>query len=390
MRVAMIGHRRIPSREGGVEIVVNELSKRLVKTGIEVDAYNRKSHHNCGKEFDKYVKNSTYKTYEGVNIIWIPTVQGKHLETFLYSFLATCRAIFRKYDYIHYHAEGPSVMLLIPHILRIKTIVTIHGLDCKRKKWNRIASMYLKLGEYLAAKYADEVIVLSKNIQKYFQETYNRKTHFIANGVTKPEIKGDSLIREKYNLKKDGYIAFIARLVPEKGLHYLIEAYKKLDTDKKLVIAGGSSNSNDYKKQVIEMAGDDERILFTDFIQGEELEEMYSNAYIYVLPSDVEGMAISLLEAMSYGNCCVVSDIPENIEVVEDKAISFKKGNIEDLREKLEFLINNEEYVKRYKSLSREYICRKYNWDITTAKTLEVYKKNYKVSMEAKCTGQKM
>ncbi|MGN0145016.1 MAG: glycosyltransferase family 4 protein [Clostridium sp.] len=390
MRIAMIGHRRIPSREGGVEIVVNELSKRLVNLGVEVDAYNRKSHHNCGKNFDKYVKNNCYKTYEGVNIIWISTVQGKHLEAFLYSFLATCKAIFRKYDYIHYHAEGPSVMLLIPHILGIKTVATIHGLDCKRKKWSKMASMYLKLGECIAAKYADEVIVLSKNIQKYFQETYNRTTHFIANGVTKPEIKGDSIIRKKYNLKKDGYIAFIARLVPEKGLHYLIEAYKKLDTDKKLVISGGSSNSNDYKNQVVEMAGDDERILFTDFIQGEELEEIYSNAYIYVLPSDVEGMAISLLEAMSYGNCCLVSDIPENMEVVEDKAVSFKKGNVDDLREKLEFLLNNEEYVKRYKSLSREYICRKYNWDATTAKTLEVYKKNYKVNMEIKCTGQKM
>ena len=166
----------------------------------------------------------------------------------------------------------------------------------------------------------------SKGVHEYFQNKYNRKTVYIPNGVNKPEIKPADLIAKEYGLRKNAFILFLARLVPEKGLQYLIEAFKHIQTEKKLVIAGGSSDSDDFMKQVQDMAAGDSRIIFTGFVQGQMLDELYSNAYIYCLPSDLEGMPLSLLEAMSYGNCCLTSDIAECAEVVEDKAVLFQKG----------------------------------------------------------------
>lgn len=225
----------------------------------------------------------------------------------------------------------------------------------------------------MAAKYADEVIVLSKNMQGYFLEKYNRETVFIPNGINKPELKSADLISRQYQLEKDGYILFLARIVPEKGLHYLIEAFSQIETEKKLVIAGGNSHSHDYMDYIKELAAKDERIIMTDFVHGQCLEELYSNAYIFVLPSDVEGMALSLLEAMSYGNCCLVSDIEENTEVIGEYAKTFKKGEVSDLREKLTKLLNSPETVKHYKEISRNYICDKYNWDKVVDETLNLY-----------------
>lgn len=368
-KIAMIGHKRIPSREGGVEVVVEELSARLIEHGYAVEAYNRAGYHVSGKDFEDTHK----KIYRQIRIIVIPTLRNGKLNAIIYSILATLRALFGRYDVIHYHAEGPCTTLFLPRLFGIRIVATIHGLDWQRAKWGNFASKVLKFGEKMAAKYADEVIVLSKNVQEYFLSTYGRETHYIPNGINRPEIRDIKEIKDKYGLEKDGYILFLARLVPEKGLHYLIEAYEQLATDKKLVIAGGSSHSFDYIKQIKEMAMRDDRIIMTDFVQGRVLQELYSNAYLFVLPSDIEGMALSLLEAMSYGNCCLVSDIPENIEVVEDKAVSFKKGNVKDLKEKLADLLEHPEKVKKYKNESTEFICGKYNWDEVVNQTMALY-----------------
>ena len=264
-------------------------------------------------------------------------------------------------------------MLWIPKLFKIKVIVTIHGLDWQRSKWGNLASRVLKLGEKMAAKYADEVIVLSKNVQEYFRETYGRETHFIPNGIERPENRSVNVIRKEYGLEKDSYILFLARIVPEKGLHYLIEAFGKISTDKKLVIAGGCSHSHEYMEQIRQMAQKDARIIMTDFVHGECLEELYSNAYIFVLPSDIEGMALSLLEAMSYGNCCLVSDIKENTEVTGSHAFSFEKGNVEDLEDKLRKLVQNPERVAKMRSGVQDYVCSRYDWEQVTDETLKLY-----------------
>lgn len=371
LKIAMIGQKRIPSREGGVEVVVTELSTRLAAMGYSVEAYNRSGYHVSGKEFD----DGKGKLYKGIRIITVPTFKNGKLNAICYSILGTLRAIFGNYDVIHYHAEGPCIMLWLPKLLGIRVVATIHGLDWQRAKWGNFASYILKTGEKTAARYADEIIVLSHNVQAYFKETYKRETHFIPNGVKCPEYREVREISKKYGLEKNRYILFVARLVPEKGLHYLIEAFRMLDTDMKLVIAGGSSHSFEYMEKIKMMATSDERIIMTDFVQGRVLEELYSNAYVFVLPSDIEGMAISLLEAMSYGNCCLVSDIKENMEVVEDKAAAFKKGSVVSLKEKLDELLKHPETVEKYKEESQKFICSKYSWEDVLTKTLSLYNK---------------
>lgn len=371
LKIAMIGHKRIPSREGGVEIVVDELSTRYVKLGHRVDAYNRSGYHVSGKEFDE----ARGKDYEGIRILTIPTFKSSKLNAIVYSTLATLRALFGRYDVIHYHAEGPCALLWLPKLFGIHTVATIHGLDWQRSKWGGFASSVLKFGEKTAAKRADEVIVLSKNMQDYFRETYGRETIYIPNAISRPEQKKVALIKEKYGLERDEYILFLARLVPEKGLHYLIEAFYQTNSDKKLVIAGGASHSQNYMNEIRDMAGKDKRIIMTGFVQGEILEELYSNAYLFVLPSDIEGMALSLLEAMSYGNCCLISDIAENKEVAEEMAIYFEKGNVSDLRKQLIHLLEDEAMVESYKKRAADYICEKYNWDRVVDETIEIYRR---------------
>ena len=367
--IVMIGHKRIPSREGGVEIVVDELSTRLVKAGYFVDAYNRSGYHVSGKEFDE----ARGKVYNGIRLFTIPTFKSSKLNAIVYSFLATIRAVFGNYGIYHYHAEGPCAMLWIPALLGKKIVVTIHGLDWQRAKWGNFASKVLKFGEKQAARHADEIIVLSKNVQQYFEEVYGRKTTFIPNGITRPQKRKADKIKERWNLEEEGYILFLARLVPEKGAHYLIEAFQGLTTDKKLVIAGGNSHSTEYVAHIHEMAESDDHIILTGFVQGQELEELFSNAYLFVLPSDVEGMALCLLEAMSYGNCCLVSDITENTEVVENKAAVFKKGDVQDLKQQLQALLDNREKAMAFKAESQDYICNKYDWDKVVGETMVIY-----------------
>lgn len=372
MKIAMIGHKRIPSREGGIEIVVGELSSRMVKKGNEVVAYNRKSEHIAGKDFEN---NAGLKEYSGVRLEWIATPNSSKLNAIVYSAFATLKAVFKKFDVIHFHAEGPSAMVLPAKLLGQKCVVTIHGLDWQRSKWGGFATKFLKFGEKTAAKYADEVIVLSQNVKDYFMKTYGRETVFIPNGINKPNIRKANIIKEKYGIDKDDYILFLGRIVPEKGIHYLINAYNQLKTNKKLVIAGGASHTSEYESELHDLAANNKNILFTGFVQGEELDELYSNAYIYCLPSDLEGMPISLLEAMSYSNCCLTSDIRECTEVCNDRAEYFAAGSTQDLKTKLEALLGDEKRVSDYKSNAQQYVLEAFNWDDITQQTLDIYKR---------------
>lgn len=366
----MIGHKRIPSREGGIEIVVDKISTELVKRGHEVTAFNRKGHHVSGKSFEN---NTNLKEYNGIKLKTVFTFQNSKLNAIVYSAIAALKSSLSKFDVVHFHAEGPAAMCFLPKLFGKRVIVTIHGLDWQRAKWGGFATRFLKFGEKTAARYADEIIVLSKNVQQYFLDTYNRKTNYIPNGIEPLAKKQPSLITEKYNLNKDSYILFLGRIVPEKGVHYLINAYKRIYTDKKLVIAGGSSHTSEYMDEVRQLAQDDNRIIFTDFVQGQLLEELYSNAYIYCLPSDLEGMPLSLLEAMSYTNCCLTSDIPECTEVCESNALYFKKGSEADLQQKLQMLLNDVELTVKFKQNSADFICSKFNWNDIVDKTLKLY-----------------
>ena len=370
MRIAMLGHKRIPSREGGIEIVVEELAARMVKAGHQVTCYNRGGHHVSGARYD--VKPG--KEYKGIRLKTVPTIESKGLAAVTSSFFAALCCAFGTYDVVHFHAEGPCAMMWLPKLFGKRCIATIHGLDWAREKWkNGFGSRYIRMGEKMAVRCADEIIVLSKSVQKYFLDTYGRKTRFIPNGVTRPEYVAAEWIEKEFGLKKDAYILYLGRIVPEKGEHYLVEAFREVRTEKKLVIAGGASDTEEYMEQLKELASGDERIIFTGFVQGRVLQELYSNAYVYVLPSDLEGMPLSLLEAMSYGNCCLVSDIPECVEVVEEQAVVFRKGDVMELKERLQELCEAEGKVRGYKEAAADYICNKYDWNRVVAGTLRLY-----------------
>lgn len=370
LTIAMFGHKRIPSREGGIEVVVEELSTRMVEKGLNVVCYNRSGHHVAGAEFDGKIRTS----FKGVQLKSVFTIDKGGLAAMTSSISAATRVAFGKCDVVHIHAEGPAVMAWLPKMMGKRVIVTVHGLDWQREKWGKgFASKYIHFGEKMAVKFADEIIVLSSRVQQYFMETYGRETKFVPNGVNEPKFRVADEITKKWGLKKDGYILYLARIVPEKGERYLIEAFRNVKTDKKLVIAGGISDLTGFGKELHDLAFGDDRIIFTGFVQGRVKHELYSNSYVYTLPSDLEGMPLSLLEGMSYGNCCLCSDIPECTEVVEDKAVTFKKSDVEDLKKKLQMLCDDEQLVASYKAVAKDFILKKYDWDDVVNRTIELY-----------------
>lgn len=370
IRIAMLGHKRIPSREGGVEIVVEELAVRMAALGHSVTCFNRRGHPVSGPQPD----GTRISAYRGVRLKSVPTVDFKGLAAFSSSLFAAVRAAFGRYDVVHFHAEGPCAMLWLPKLLGKRCVATIHGLDWQREKWQHgFAARYIRLGEKVAARYADEIIVLSRATQAYFRHTYGRETWFVPNGITRPAPVAAHEITQQYGLRERGYFLFLGRLVPEKGLRYLICAYQQLRTTLSLVIAGGGSDTDAFVAELKAMAGGDPRIVFTGFAQGQLLAELYSNAAAYVLPSDLEGMPLSLLEAMSYGNCCVVSDIPECAEVVGGHAVLFAKGDCADLAAKLQALADEPARMQAYRDGAADYVIERYNWSRIVSQTLLLY-----------------
>lgn len=368
----MIGHKVVPSRRGGIENVLTVMCPMLVRLGAQVTCYNRSSD-KSEEEFSGQVKNSCYG---GVVLKNAPTVKARGIAAMLASYTAAVRAAFGKYDIVHFHAEGPCAALWIPKLFGKKCVATVHGLDWQREKWGKgFASKYIKFGEKMLASYADEVIVLSAGAQEYFKNEYGRETVVIPNGIAKPQCRPAKKITQLYGLNGGDYICTVSRLTAEKGIHYLIDAYNAAKPDKKLVIAGEASDTDSYAAHLKEKAAKNPNIIFTGFVSGEIRDEIYSNAYAVCLPSDIEGMSLSLLEALAYKNAVLCSDIPENTSVAEDKAVYFEKGNIKNLAEKLKEICRDEQLVRDLKRGADEFILNKYTWTDAVNSTFELYKK---------------
>ncbi|MDD5848663.1 MAG: glycosyltransferase family 4 protein [Firmicutes bacterium] len=366
----MLGQKHIRYREGGVEVVVAELSTRMVQLGHHVTCYDRGGHHVSGKGYDSEKKS----VYHGVVVKQVFTINKKGLAAFSSAFSAAVQASFSNADVVHFHAEGPCVMMWLPKLFGKCCICTIHGIDWQRAKWRGMAKKVIHYGEKVAAREADEIIVLSKSAQDYFWNTYHRKTVLLPNGIDPAEPVPVREIQKQYGLAKGQYILFLGRIVPEKGIHYLIQAFRQIRTDKKLVIAGGASDTASYFEEVKKQAEGDDRILFTGFVSGRPMQELYSNAYLYVLPSDLEGMPLTILEAMSYGDCCVVSDIPECADVVGDAGVTFRHGDAKDLQNVLERCFDDPELTRHLGDLARERVKACYDWDEITRRTIGVYR----------------
>ena len=276
-----------------------------------------------------------------------------------------------KPDILHIHSTGSSIFALHPRAFGIKTVVQSQGLDWQRAKWGRLARTYLKMTDYSLVNFPDASTAVSLKLQRYYQSVTGRKVMYIPNGVNPgAKLAPDEI--HQFGLAGNDFIFFAARLVPEKGAHYLVEAYRRLgDFSKKLVIAGDTNYGDAYAGNLKKQA--DENILFPGFVRGKLLQELYSNAYIFVLPSEIEGLSISLLEAMGHRNCVLVSDIEENLEAIGDSGWSFHTKSIDDLTEKLRFLISNETIVDRYRGMALDHVRAKYDWDLVAAQYEALY-----------------
>lgn len=369
--VAMIGQKIVPSRNGGIEKVLTSLAPILVKDGYEVICFNRDVKDEDA-EYKDMVVNDTFK---GVHLKKVFTINKKGLAAVTSSFFASIHASLDKsISVVHFHAEGPSLWIIIPKLFGKKCIVTIHGLDWKRDKWgNGLGAKYIKFSEKILAKYADRIIVLNKSTKDYFLQKYNRNTNLIPNGVDVPKKSCKKVFLNKYCLKLNEYILSVSRLTKEKQIHLLIKAFAQVKTPKKLVIVGDSSDTDEYKAELHRLAKNNPNIIFTGFLTGEALNELYTNAYCYVIPSKIEGMSMSLLEAMAYGNCVIGSDIEEISSVIRDNGLVFKNGNLNDLRDKLQFVCDNPKIMARYAKKSSEYILTKFNWNGIAKQTEELY-----------------
>jgi glycosyltransferase involved in cell wall biosynthesis len=365
MRVAMIGQKGYPPVHGGIEKHVAEISERLTASGIKVDIYSR----------PHYSSARGPSSVDGLEILRIPSVPTKHLDAITHTIASTFHAMFRKYDIVHYHALGPGLLSGLPRLLpSTRTVVTVHGLDWQREKWGPLASSVLKIGERASVMLPDQTIVVSKALQTYYRQRYDRHTHYIPNGITEPGSGQVELLKGLGVTRK--YILFVGRLVPEKGCHLLCEAYGRLPDDVRreyqLVIAGDAGFTEGYVRDLKSVSPPE--TLFTGYVQGDNLDSLYANADMVVLPSTLEGLSIALLEGMSHGRCCLVSDIPPNREAAADCAPFFRSGESDDLLQALIRLLADPAQRADFAQRARKHVLENYSWTETVQQTLKVYR----------------
>lgn len=374
MRIAMIGQKGMPALYGGVEKHVHDLAVRLAKTN-DVTVYSR-----------KWYTSNLDTMFEGVNIVYTPTIHTKHLDAIVHTFTSTVHALFQKYDIIHYHGVGPSLLSWIPRIFSPKTkiVTTFHSIDRYHKKWNFVAKLFLRLGEWTTCAFANQTISVSESIRQYCLNEFGKETNYIPNGVNEIYRQIGSEKIKHFSLEKNNYFVMISRLVPHKGAHFLIEAFHKLkakypNDEKikkiKLAIVGGSAYTDDYIKKLHTQASNVNDIIFTNFQSGDILEELYANSVALVHPSLNEGLPITVLQAMSYAIPVLASTIPEHLEVIKNPKMLFKENNVDALRNCLyDFLNLSEEEKKEIGKENKQIIHENYSWDVIVPEIEKMYK----------------
>lgn len=347
LRVAFIGGRGVISRYSGIEAYYEEVGKRLASMGHDVTAY-------CRNYFTPDLE-----THKGMRLVRLPTIRSKHLDTLVHTFLSTIHVLFTHTDIVHYHALGPALFSGIPRLVGKKTVVTIQGLDWKRKKWGRVASAVLRSGEKAAVLFPNRTIVVSRVLEQYFQTAHHANPAYIPNGTELQQgFAGGKL--SDWGLEAGNYILFLGRFSPEKNCHLLIDAFERSQVSAKLVLAGGSSYSDKYVDDL--RKHETERIRLLNYVSGDALRELLTNAMLFVLPSDLEGLSLALLDAMAAGVCVLASDIPENIEVIQDAGFTFRRGDVHDLERMLRLLTHDEAARAEAAHKSVERVKRDYLW----------------------------
>ena len=351
-RVAQIGSRGIPGHRGGVERVIESVAPRLVQLGHKVIVY-------CASWSE-----SREPTYRGVDLRYAFSIRSKYLDTFVRSLVATLREIFGGSDIVHFHSSGSAPFALLSRLLGKKVVVTVHGLDWQRRKWSWFGAWFLQLGERAAVRVPHRTVVVGMDLKRVLDARYNADVTYIPNGVEERQQRAADKIK-RFGVHGRDFILYLARLVPEKQCHVLIEAFKRLPNPKglKLIIAGPTWHSEDYVASLRTLAADDPSIVFTGEVDEQTLEELYSNCYSYVLPSEVEGMSLSLLDAMAFSACIVTSDIAANADVIGNAGLTFVTGDATSLAAKLAQIIDNPLQAQAFRVAAKARMSSEFHWD---------------------------
>jgi glycosyltransferase involved in cell wall biosynthesis len=364
MKIAYIGQKGIPMTQGGVEAHVENLAVEMAKKGHDIFVYTR-----------PYYTNKKIKEYKGVKLISLPSIQTKHLDAISHTFFASVHALFQGYDIIHYHAVGPAIFSFIPRLFsKAKIIGTFHCIDRFHQKWGRFAQTILRIGEWAICTFPHLTITVSPHIQKYCLKEYKKETLFIPNGFKIDDNFEDDILK-KYNLVSKKYFIAVSRIIKHKGLHYLIEAFKKLNNPEyKLVIVGDTFYNQKYKNYLDEISKGEKNIIFTGLQTGESLDKLFTNAFSFILPSEDEGFSITLLEAMAHGIPVIASIIDANMYFIEKSVVySFENRNIDDLKAKMEYVLSHPEENDKISKKAEKYVKENFSWDYIGNKIDKLY-----------------
>ncbi len=366
LKIAVIGTRGFPNVQGGVERHCEELYTRLASLGAKVEVFARKG----------YVDENLLYKGARVTPVWAPKI--KSLEAIIHTFLCSLIIIWnrRKYDIVHVHAVGPSLMVPLLRLSGLPVIMTHHGQDYNRQKWGAIAKAALRAGESLGVKGSTNVISVSQTMRKFLSETYKRNITYIPNGVTSFVNSDESTdVLNKYALREGKYLLSIARLVPEKGFHDLIDAFAKVDSDWRLVLAGGADHEDEYVRSLRAKAKSDDRVVMTGQVDSATVSQLYKHAGLFILPSYHEGLPIILLEALTHDLLCLASDIPPNREIIDEDRFVFKPGDIDAMGERISHFIENQPTMEEVASY-RDRVTEKFDWNRIAGQTYDLYLKS--------------
>ncbi len=366
----MIGQKGAPAVWGGVERHVEHLSSELSRRGHEVTIFAR-HHYVTPEQAAAYTRE-----HKNISVHFLPTLNTKHLDAITHTFFATVVAMLQNVDVYHYHSVGPSLLSFLPRIFRphATVVTTFHSPDRQHQKWGRFAKFMLTLGEWTAVKFSHQCITVSKELQRYALDRYGAQTYYVPNAVDAPVYADASMIQSQYGLTQGSYFVIVSRLIPHKGVHIAIEAFKKVpQIDKKLVIVGDASHTEEYVTELRTLAAGDERIIFTGFQHGRMLQELWSNAYASIHPSFSEGLSIALLEAASYGIPVISSDITPNLEVVGEYATTYASSDVNALAYILHTYNAESKAVQDKAKALRVQIEKAYTWNAVATSIESIY-----------------
>ncbi|MBI5728269.1 MAG: glycosyltransferase family 4 protein [Candidatus Magasanikbacteria bacterium] len=375
IRIAMIGQKGMPNIFGGVERHVDDLTRRLVQHGYDVIVY-------CRPWYSRRAKSSL----DGVTLVSLPSIHTKHLDTITHTLFATIHAIRHRADVIHYHGVGPALLAWLPRLISPATrvLVTFHSIDRKHQKWGLLARFCLKLGERCAVYLPHQTIAVSRTIEQYIRDVYDRNAKYIPNGINLPTESDTVSPIRRWRLEPQRYILFVSRLIPHNGALDLIAAWLLLSArqpasvqNKKLVIVGGGHYTSAYVKKLKKLAADDRSIVFTGFQSGRTLQALFAEALFMVHPSQNEGLPINVLEGMGHSLPVLLSDIIEHQDLIRNPEYLFRQGDIESLATRLAQLLNKSPaLLQKQGQKNAEMVRREYTWDKIIDSYIELYEQN--------------